>query len=107
VVPFFRSGLPHTLTIKPEPKSLNLKLNPQPVPSPWDSFFGLSPPKKAPISHKLKYETILYKSVDLLSFLECQDPRTKVKLPYLILSGGCSALNLKLSSYKPKPEPSS
>jgi len=41
----------------------------------------------------------------LLSFLECQDPRTKLKLPYGILSGGRSALNLKLSSYKPKPGP--
>ena len=45
-----------------------------------------------------------YKSVDLFSISECQDTRTKVKLHYWIISGCRSALNLKLSSYKPKPE---
>jgi len=41
-----------------------------------------------------------------MSILECQDPCTKVNLPYWILSVDRSALNQKLSSYKPKPEPS-
>jgi len=40
-------------------------------------FFDLAPPRKSPSPHKLKYETILYKSVDLLSILECQDPAQK------------------------------
>jgi len=46
------------------------------------AFLDLASPKKAPSPHKLKYEIILYKSVDLLAILECQGPHTKVKLPY-------------------------
>jgi len=38
---------------------------------------GLAPPQKAPNPHKQKYETMLYKSVDFLSILECEDPAQK------------------------------